>query len=579
MFFANHVDLFELTIANVVPWKPHALDKHQWPPDYKAVYAWRIETLGKLEASPTMLASAKAYYAEHPHEFIMHWMDTYDPRKSPNAQREELRGSKWVPFVFFLKQFDIISFFHELRLTGENGLMEKSRDMGATWLACGYSVWSWLYIPNDAIGWGSRKKELVDQKGDTSSIFEKIRLIIRRLPAIFKPAGLKERDHLTFMKCINPENGSSITGEIGDNIGRGGRTSLYFKDESAHYEHPEMIQASLDDNTNVQIDMSSVNGLGNVFHRKREAGVLWYPGAEIETGFTRVCIVDWSDHPAKTQDWYNRREAAAEREGLQHLFAQEVKRDYAAALENRIIPFEWIEAAIDAHLHIPCLRIPPPQVYSAGLDVADGGMDRNALAIRQWVILRSISEWGARDPGVTMRKVVAELAEYKGITVQADLIGVGSGVKTEYNRLVEDKVLNPADLKLVFWNAGGEVINPYDRMIEGDDESPYNRDFFGNFKAQAWWSLRTRFYKTFKARTTNEQYDAEELISIDSSIPVLQQLCKELAQPTHIQSTRLRTIVDKKPEGTKSPNMGDAVVQVFFPVPDNVGQAIVGSYQ
>jgi hypothetical protein len=60
---------------------------------------------------------------------------------------------------------------------------------------------------------------------------------------------------------------STATGEAGDNIGRGGRTLGYFKDESAHYEHRDLIEAALGDNTNVQIDISSVNGLGNVFHR------------------------------------------------------------------------------------------------------------------------------------------------------------------------------------------------------------------------------------------------------------------------------------------------------------------------
>ncbi|MDG4868860.1 hypothetical protein P8631_12735, partial [Guyparkeria sp. 1SP6A2] len=74
----------------IKPWKPHALDHVQWPPNYKGVYAWRIETLAKLRSDPQLLASARAYYSSRPKEFIMHWCDTYDPRKN---------GSKWVPFV------------------------------------------------------------------------------------------------------------------------------------------------------------------------------------------------------------------------------------------------------------------------------------------------------------------------------------------------------------------------------------------------------------------------------------------------------------------------------------------------
>ena len=115
-------------------WKPMPLDREQWPPNYAAVYAWRIKTLRELRKSPEMLASAKAYYSIHRKEFIMHWMDTYDPRKKD--------GPKWMPFVFFIKQSDFIDYLDELRRDSEGGLVEKARDMGATWLACGYSTCS-----------------------------------------------------------------------------------------------------------------------------------------------------------------------------------------------------------------------------------------------------------------------------------------------------------------------------------------------------------------------------------------------------------------------------------------------------
>ncbi len=263
MSIAATGDLFDWQLRQaadniVAPWKPFALAHDEWPPNYKGVYAWRIKTLAELRNNPQMLASAMAYYSTRPAEFIFHWCDTYDPRKL---------GVKWVPFVFFKKQEEFIHYLHELRGDQESGLIEKARDMGATWCACAYSVWSWLFVKDDAIGWGSRKQELVDKLGDADSIFEKLRLIINRLPDIWRPKGLKPRDHLTFMKCINPANGSTITGESGDNIGRGGRKSMYFKDESAHYERPEKIEAALGDNTRVQVDISSVNGLNNPFHK------------------------------------------------------------------------------------------------------------------------------------------------------------------------------------------------------------------------------------------------------------------------------------------------------------------------
>jgi len=582
MFALNH-DLFDEQSfeSNVVkPWKPQPLDNGHWPPDYLAVYAWRIDTLQRLRADPRALKSAKEYYSTRPGEFIQHWMDTYDPRKSPQHEKPELRGPKRMPFVFFEKQAVVIQFLHEMRQTGENGLFEKCRDMGITWLCCAYSVWSWLFIDADAIGWGSRKQELVDKIGDPSSIFEKLRMLIRDLPEEFKPEGLRERDHLKSMNIVNPANGSVIIGEIGDNIGRGGRTAMYFKDESAHYERPEKVQAALDDNTRVQIDISSVNGLGNVFHRRREAGMDWSPGRDIPSGYTRVMVVDWRDHPEKTQAWYDKRKAMAEREGLMHIFAQEVERNYSAAVSNVIIPAEWARACIDAHLIVPELMMPPgnvPNTWMAGLDVADEGIDRNALALRQWIILRKIEEWGERDAGVTARRSIAAVKHIKGITVQYDCIGIGATIKAEYNRLIDEKIITPTDVKYVAWNAGFGVVNPLDRVIPNDDNSPYNRDYYENFKAQAWLSFAQRCYKTFKAVTEKVKYKPDELVSFDGSMPLLEQFLKELSQAVSKKSTRLLTMVDKNPPGTKSPNLADAAIMAYFPVPDEGGYTLVGT--
>ena len=161
-----HADLFEppdTTAATIQPWKPRALSHDQWPPDYRAVHVWRIQTLVKLRADPRLLHEAHAYYSTRPAEFIQHWCDTYNPRKKTN---------KWMPFVFFERQAEMIQFFQALQEEGENGLIEKARDMGATWLACAFSVWCLKYIPEDATGWGSRKQDLVDKLGDADSIFE-----------------------------------------------------------------------------------------------------------------------------------------------------------------------------------------------------------------------------------------------------------------------------------------------------------------------------------------------------------------------------------------------------------------------
>lgn len=565
-------------------WKPEALPHEQWPPDYDAVYRWRARMLSQLLASPEMLASAKSYYSTRPAQFIMHWMDTYDPRKQENHDVEELRGPKWMPFVFFLKQDDLVQFLEDLNSAQESGLIEKSRDMGATWVCCGYSVWAFLFKDDDSTGWGSRKEDLVDKLGDPDSIFEKMRLIMRRMPQCFMPDGWNWSRHNSFMKLVNPSNGSTITGEAGDNIGRGGRKSRYFKDEAAHYERPEKIESALGDNTNVQIDISSVNGLGNVFHRRREHGLVWSRGAKLPRGYVRVLVMDWRDHPNKTQEWYDARRAKYEREGMAHVFAQEVDRNYSAAVSNTVIPYLWIQAAKDAHIHIPYVaeayaKIKDSTGWFGGLDIADEGNDRNSYSEREWIIWRHCEEWGERDPAVSARRAIAQARNHRNrINVMYDSIGLGASVKGEYNRLVQDdKIITESEVPFVPWNAGASVLNPFNRIIPDDDESLLNKDFFENLKAQGWWSLRTRFYKTWKAKTEGVLYDPDELISMDSTMPLYEQICKELAQPTTKRSSKLKLLIDKNPPGTKSPNNGDSGMMMYFPL-DLKQEVLVGKY-
>lgn len=545
---------------------PSTVRNEDWPPDYVNVLAWRQSQVMKIRESAEMYVGAVEFYRTRPVEFVNHWCVTFDPRNAGADIPTKM------PFQLFRRQAELIEFVMACLRAEEGGLVEKCRDMGATWVLCALSVWLWLFWDGASIGWGSRKEMLVDKLGDPDSIFEKLRVLILALPRDFWPREFRPAEHMAYMKIVNPENGATITGEAGDNIGRGGRKLIYFKDESAHYERPEKIEASLGDNTRVQIDISSVNGLGNVFHRRREAGVEWKPGQPAVAGATNVFVMDWRDHPAKSQAWYEARHKKAVNDGLLHIFAQEVDRNYAAAVDNVIIPFEWVRAAIDAHL---VLGFDDSGMWGAALDVADGGGDTNALAKRKGVILKSIEEWGERDTGVTARRAVDGCRNIGPVELQYDCIGVGSGIKAETNRLIDEKLM-PRNIRLVPWDAGGELIDPDGRVIPGDKDSPVNSDFYGNFKAQAWWQARRRFEKTYRAvrskaadATVDEKaftWETGELISLPSTLPLIRKLEKELSQPTFGQGARMKMIINKQPDGTRSPNLADAVVMAYWPV-------------
>jgi phage terminase large subunit len=541
---------------------PRTLNNEEWPPNYVEVLEWRQKQLIHLRSNPHLWVGAKRFYAQDYEAFINHWGMTYDPR---NAGSD--RPTK-IPFILFKRQADMIQFLVKLKQAQTDGLFEKARDFGATWLAVYYSVCEWLFEPGASIGWGSRKESLVDKVGDLDSIFEKIRFVLRNLPVEFLPEGFKERDHATYMKIINPATGATITGEAGDNIGRGGRKSCYFKDESAHYERPEMIEASLGDNTRMQVDISSVNGTGNVFHRRRLSGEVW-EGGEVTPKRVNVMLLDWRDHPAKTQEWYDARRKRAEEEGLLHLFAQEVDRDYASAVAGVLIPKHLVDASIDAHIR---LGWPDPSGhYFAGLDVADDSKngDKNAYAERVGYLFTNLEQWSGIDTTKTTNKAL-RLAE-RNVAIQYDCIGVGAGVKGESNRIEESNRLPPG-VTFTPWSASDAVQGKDEHLLKNadgtpDKKSPLKGNYYQNLRAQAAWEFRLRFERTYKAVHDGADYNPETMIAIPSTLPHLTQFKDQLSQPVMTRSVATgKMLVDKAPPGTKSPNLFDAAVMAFFPL-------------
>lgn len=537
-----------------------------WQPDYLTEWNKRIKQLKWIEANAGKCNALMTFYKTHPIEFIEDCCVTFDPRRT---------GAKRIPFVLFPKQREYVRYLQALVNDKENGLTEKARDMGATWLCCCFALHQWIFVAGTTIGFGSRKAELVDHIGDTDSIIEKIRMLIRNLPYWLRPIGFVMKYHGTYMKIQNPENGSLIKGECGDNIGRGGRTTMYFKDESAHYEHPELIEAALGDNTDVQIDISSVHGTANVFYRRRMAGEVWSPGITPKPGKTRVFIFDWRSHPLKTQAWYDKRRTRAEEEGLLHIFAQEVDRDYAGSIDRVIIDPKWVRAAIDAHKKLAHLGNWFAGENILGADVADEGNDKNAqTAIKGSVIVDCDHQGG--DPEKCAEKAVAMATRHGIYKIFYDRIGVGSGFKVAINNMKKMPDWNPR-MKVFPWGGSDVVQDPLKPCIPNEpgstaqEKTATNEEQYENLKAQSWTRLATRFLKTYNAITKGHVYPVTEMISIDSTIEKHSILEQELSQAIHAYSKSGKMLVDKKPEGALSPNIADSAVIGSNPIRKSKG--------
>ncbi|MBB2832356.1 UNVERIFIED_ORG: hypothetical protein GGD51_002485 [Rhizobium esperanzae] len=89
--------------------------------------------------------------------------------------------------------------------------------------------------------------------------------MMRRLPPEMMPDGFNWSQHDNYMRISNSETGSVISGEGGEDMGRGGRSSMYVVDEAAFVPNGETVEKALSGNTDCVIWVSSVNGMGNLF--------------------------------------------------------------------------------------------------------------------------------------------------------------------------------------------------------------------------------------------------------------------------------------------------------------------------
>lgn len=233
------------------------------------------------------------------------------------------------PFVLFPIQEEYVRWLVDKIRNGEDGLAEKSREMGATWIATAVMLWFWLFEDNFNALLGSYKQELVDDK-TKDSLFGMIDYNIRVLPKWMLPKRFDFLKHRTRMKLINPESNNVIKGDtMNPEFGRGSRRTVVFMDEGPFWEYFQDAWDAAADTTNCRITVGTPNGR-NSFWRLRT-------DEELKIDVMRL---HWSDHPLKDQQWYEFEKSRRTPEQV----AQELDINYNKSQQGRVYP-EWEEVA------------------------------------------------------------------------------------------------------------------------------------------------------------------------------------------------------------------------------------------
>lgn len=535
-------------------------------PNYDAVWKMRIQRLARLrdpETGPAFLKASKIYYSTHMAQFIEDWGVTVDPRNAGSAR------PLLMPFVLFPRQREFLEFIESRQVASHHGngdgILVKSRDCGASWLAMAYSVTLCLFHESITVGFGSAKEDKVDRSGDPNCLFYKGRQFLRYLPREFRGSWDRKK-HTAHMRIELPDTEGAITGEAGDNMGVGGRATIYFVDESALVERPKLVDVALSNVTRCRIEMSSVRGIDNVFAQRARSGKI--PRFDFHyrndprkvniTGVTQLVehrgslveVPEGTKYP-DFQEFYDSLDEMVRN--------QELECDFLASIAGGVIEAVWIQAAIGA---AEKLGVVPSGEWLASFDIADLGSDKNAVNIRHGIECVHVEQWsGANSNPMVSIRTAFEIADKYGCErMKYDAAGMG-GTWHEYFNLVNEERIkrNAKPITLEAFNGGAAVMDP-ESKAPGTDRT--NLDYFENLKAQCWMALRMRFMETYKA-LRGEAFDCEGIISISPDIKNLDGLLSELAQPTRKWSKNAKLMIDKTPDGVASPNEADAVMQNF----------------
>lgn len=513
-------------------------------PDYIQVFEWRIEKLDRIRRNPSLIPRLKEFYKDDPAQFIIDWGTTFDPR---NVERGL---PSHIPFLLYPRQEEWVHWLINQWKTSKPGLCDKSREMGVSWLMVAASSSIALFNDGVSIGLGSRKQEYVDKLGDPKSLLHKARQFILSCPKEFTGSWDIDR-HAPHMRITFPDTNSIISGEAGDGIGRGDRASIYFVDEAAWLPRPELVEASLSQTTNCRIDVSTPRGMNNPFARKRFGGRV------------SVFTIHWRDDPRKDEDWYRNKCHDLDEDPV--VIAQELDLDYAASVSGILIPSQWVQSAIDSHKK---LGIDVKGQRLAALDIADEGPDKNAYAGRYGILLEYLEQWsGAGDDiygSVEKAFLLSDVLDYPMVRYDSDGLGVGARGDS---RVINSKRKNKIEF-VPFRGSGAVEYKEKDvsTILGGTRTGEKGRtmeDFFKNAKAQSWWAFRQRFLLTHRAVTKGEECDPAHLISISSGVTDLSKLCIEISQVTYSQDATGKIIIDKQPDGTKSPNLADSAMMAY----------------
>lgn len=295
------------------------------PKKMKPQIRWRLLVRRKALEHPSVQAELLKACEDDPLFFINVFCWILEPR-----QGEEASGM--IPFNTWEHQDPVIAsiayYFGQRHVIGD-----KSRAQGASWIMCALFVWAFIFKDHCILGLGSKDESTADDVDNPESLGWKIDFLLGMLPDWMTPNFERKASKHTWS---NLDNGSYIKAYAATaGIGRGGRYTWFFLDESAFFPQGSDREAvaNLIETTNGLVMLSTPHGMDNEhYDRVHEPGP-----------WLRV-ILDWKDNPYQNRGMYQARN------GNLHVLDREYKfpPDYKYKLDGRMRS-PWYDNKCEEH--------------------------------------------------------------------------------------------------------------------------------------------------------------------------------------------------------------------------------------
>ena len=164
--------------------------------------------------------------------FINTCLNIFEPRETKQDWSD-------IPYLLRGFQEDTARKIRERMEKGKDLLIDKTREMGVTWLVLAVYLHAWLFEDKFTAIVSSITEQKIDHKDNPSCLLWKFDYMVDSLKVNAPYLWIEEYRELTsrsitHMRRYNPRNKSLIVGEVmGPNLGRSGRAKTMFLDEFA----------------------------------------------------------------------------------------------------------------------------------------------------------------------------------------------------------------------------------------------------------------------------------------------------------------------------------------------------------